>query len=223
MQEILNQETTLVMIKGDGHARRLVGTIIMEIEKMALNLAGIKMLRLSSEQLDTLYQEHKERFFYPRLRAYMQMGPVTLLAVSGENVVAKLLEVKGKNPLAEREQQTLRGKYGINMAVDTIHCSDSVPDGQKEVGLFFRPDELCYNNPEADDYVSTVKEIDDKHQLVGKQRGDYNPLEAPPQNVPGGEAEALIENLLGQFLLSGRTPSPQKSQADISNAVEKSL
>ena len=49
-------------------------------------------------------------------------------------MVASARKLIGKTNPLEAEPGTIRGDYGVNTGRNIVHCSDSVENGQREIG-----------------------------------------------------------------------------------------
>eukprot|EP00955_Chlamydomonas_euryale_P094929 364902-Chlamydomonas_euryale.AAC.8 len=56
------------------------------------------------------------------------------------------------NPLASAPG-TIRGDYGIDVGRNIIHGSDSAPSAQREIALWFKPEELAEYDPAAKPWI----------------------------------------------------------------------
>ncbi|GMA07664.1 nucleoside diphosphate kinase [Tetragenococcus halophilus subsp. flandriensis] len=130
-------EQTLVIIKPDGLARRLLGRIIQRFEDKQLQISQIKIETLSKAQLHEHYHHLADQPFFPRLLDYMMEGPVLLMVVKGEQAISQTRKIVGATDPMEAEMGTLRGDFGINKTRNLIHASDSVDTAQEEITRFF--------------------------------------------------------------------------------------
>ncbi|GAA3010563.1 nucleoside-diphosphate kinase [Tetragenococcus solitarius] len=130
-------EQTLVIIKPDGLARRLIGRIIQRFEDKQLQISQIKKTTLTKAQLYEHYKHLIEQSFFPRLLDYMLEGPVILMVIEGENAVLQTRKIVGVTDPMEAEMGSLRGDYGINKTRNLIHASDSVASADEEIARFF--------------------------------------------------------------------------------------
>jgi nucleoside-diphosphate kinase len=140
-------EKTLTIIKPDAVASQFTGKILALIEDNGLRIIGAKMLHLSSEMADVLYQEHKARSFYPSLQEYMTSGPVLVAILDGEDAVAVLREIMGATVPKDAAIGTIRNLYAeheftASVLENAIHGSDSAESAQREIDFFFKPDEI---------------------------------------------------------------------------------
>ncbi|MEL7567038.1 MAG: nucleoside-diphosphate kinase [Dehalobacterium sp.] len=135
-------EQTFVMIKPDGVQRNLIGEIISRLEKKGLKLIAMKFLRLSEGQATEHYREHLGKGFYQGLIYFITSGPVVAMVWEGENAVAAARKLMGlTNPL-EADPGSIRGMYGMSVGRNIIHGADSVDNAQREIAIYFKPDEL---------------------------------------------------------------------------------
>ena len=136
------QELTFSIIKPNAISKNVIGDIIKTFEDNQLTVAAMKMNQLSKEKCEEFYAEHKERPFFGELVEFMTSGPVVLMALAGENAVAKNREIMGATNPAEAAPGTLRQKYGDSVGENAVHGSDSPESAQRELNLFFEKSEI---------------------------------------------------------------------------------
>jgi nucleoside-diphosphate kinase len=135
-------EQTLAIIKPDAVASNHIGDIIARLEKNGLRVEGLKLTRLHKAQAEKLYEIHKDRPFYNDLVAFMSSGPVVVIALEGENGVAKNREIIGATNPKDAAKGTIRADFASSVTQNAIHGSDSVENAKNEIAFFFTPDEL---------------------------------------------------------------------------------
>ena len=135
-------DRTFVLLKPDAVQRGLVGKVVARFEARGLKLVGLKMLRVSRSLAETYYAEHKGKAFFEPLMQYVGSGPVVAMVLEGDNAVPVVRKMMGKTNSAEAEPGTIRGDYALTIGRNVIHGSDSPETAKKEIGLFFRRDEL---------------------------------------------------------------------------------
>ena len=69
-------ERTLVLIKPDGVARRMVGEIIGRIEAKGLDIAALELKHVSEDLASAHYAEHSDKPFFGSLLEFITSGPV---------------------------------------------------------------------------------------------------------------------------------------------------
>lgn len=135
-------ERTFLMVKPDGVQRSLIGEVVSRFEKKGFKLVGAKMLAISNELAEEHYGEHKERPFFQELVDFITSGPVFAMVWEGENVIAEARKMMGKTNPQEADPGTIRGDFGIQVSMNIIHGSDSPESAKREIGLFFKEEEL---------------------------------------------------------------------------------
>jgi nucleoside-diphosphate kinase len=135
-------ERTLIILKPDAVQRGLIGEIITRFEKKGLVVAGLKFTKIAQQTAETHYEAHKARPFYAGLVAFMTSSPVVILALEGKDAITISRKMMGATFGSKAEPGTIRGDFGVSNAFNLIHGSDSPEAAQKELGLFFKPDEL---------------------------------------------------------------------------------
>jgi nucleoside-diphosphate kinase len=135
-------ERTLIILKPDAVQRGLVGEIIGRLERRGLQLIGLKMLAVERALAERHYAVHQGKPFYDGLIAYITSSPVVAGVLAGHNAVAITRATVGATRPAEAAPGTIRGDLAVDVGRNLIHASDSVENGEQEVNLWFRPDEL---------------------------------------------------------------------------------
>jgi len=129
------------MIKPDGVARGLVGEVISRIEKKGLKIVAMKMIKMSKEQAEKLYEVHKGKPFYDGLIKYVTSGPVVVMVVKGPQAVKVVRNLIGSTNPIEAAFGTIRGDFGLDIGRNIVHASDSPENSLKERSIFFKEDE----------------------------------------------------------------------------------
>ncbi|KAL1777243.1 nucleoside diphosphate kinase B [Sigmodon hispidus] len=148
-----NLERTFIAIKPDGVQRGLVGEIIKRFEQKGFRLVAMKFLRASEEHLKQHYIDLKDRPFFPGLVKYMNSGPVVAMVWEGLSVVKTGRTMLGETNPADSKPGTIRGDFCIQVGRNIIHGSDSVQSAEKEINLWFKPEELVDYKSCAYDWV----------------------------------------------------------------------
>ena len=143
-------ERTYLMVKPDGVQRGLCGEIVSRFEKKGLKLIAMKLMVIPKETAENHYGEHKRKKFYDSLISYITSGPVLAMVWEGENAVSICRNMMGKTNPAESAPGTIRGDYGMVTGLNIIHGSDSVESAEREIRIFFKPEELVSYERTAD-------------------------------------------------------------------------
>jgi len=135
-------EKTLLMVKPDGVQRGLVGEIVKRFEQKGFQLIGAKLLAVSQAQAEFHYAEHKGKPFYDALLSFITSGPVFAMVWQGDQVIALSRALIGKTNSLDALPGTIRGDYAVHTNFNLIHGSDSPESAEREIGNYFRPEEL---------------------------------------------------------------------------------
>lgn len=131
-----------MLLKPDAVQRGLVGEIVRRFEDRGLKVVGMKMLRVSRSLAESYYAEHRGKAFFEPLMAYITSGPVVAMVLEGDGAVTLVRRMMGTTNAAEAEPGTIRGDYGLTIGRNVIHGSDGSESAKREIGFFFKPDEL---------------------------------------------------------------------------------
>lgn len=140
-------ERTFVMVKPDGVQRNLVGEIIRRFETKGFTLVGLKMLKVSRELAEKHYDVHRERPFFGSLVDFICSAPVVATVWEAEGAVAAARNLIGATNPLNAQPGTIRGDYGVSIGRNIIHGSDAIETAQREIGLWFAPEELASWEP----------------------------------------------------------------------------
>ena len=139
------EERTFVAVKPDGVKRGLTGEIIRRFEAKGLKVVALKMLNVTTEMAEQHYAEHKGKSFYDRLIRYIQSGPVVAMVLEGYNAVAAARHLMGKTNPNEADVGTIRADFAQVMEYNVVHGSDSIESAEREIAIYFKPEEICEN------------------------------------------------------------------------------
>jgi nucleoside-diphosphate kinase len=135
-------ERTFVLLKPDTIERKLVGEILQRIERKGFKLLGMKLLRPSTEIVEKHYAEHKGKSFYQGLVDFFLSGPILAMVWEGDKAVELMRLLVGKTHPEDAQPGTIRGDYCYQRGMNLVHSSDSVESAQREINIWFRPEEL---------------------------------------------------------------------------------
>ena len=146
-------ERTFVAIKPDGVKRGLIGNIIRRIEHKGYKIVGLKMLHPTLEIAEQHYAEHKGKPFYQSLINYITSGPIVAMVVEGMNVIEGMRHMMGSTVPNDAQVGTIRADFAQTKEFNTIHGSDSVESAEREINIYFKPEELCEDWKTMMEYV----------------------------------------------------------------------
>ncbi|MDA8213275.1 MAG: nucleoside-diphosphate kinase [Clostridia bacterium] len=146
-------ERTYVMVKPDGVQRNLTGEIIARYEKKGYKLVAMKLIRLTREIAEKHYAEHIGKGFFEGLVEYITSGPVVAMVLEGKDVVAGVRAMNGATNPANAAPGTIRGDLAIEVGRNVVHASDSVASAEREIAIYFGPEELISYEKNVDGWL----------------------------------------------------------------------
>jgi nucleoside-diphosphate kinase len=130
-------EQTLVLVKGDGVRRRLIGEILRRIENKGLDIREMRLMNVSRELAEEHYEEHREKPFFGELVEFITASPVVAMRVEGEGAIQVMRRLMGATNPAEAAPGTIRGDLALSLPDNLVHGSDSPESSARELKLFF--------------------------------------------------------------------------------------
>ncbi|MBU0629247.1 MAG: nucleoside-diphosphate kinase [Nanoarchaeota archaeon] len=145
-------EQSLMLIKPDGLVKSLTGDIISKMSETELKIVGAKVVQVTRELAEEHYQHLREAKFFDELIKYI-MGEyhtkrVLALVYHGEDAIKSIRKIVGSTNPEKAEPTSIRGKYGritsAGVFENVVHASENPKEAEREIKLWFRPDELVY-------------------------------------------------------------------------------
>lgn len=130
------------MLKPGAVERGLVGRILARIEGEGMGIVALKVVKLGREGAERLYEVHRGKPFFRDLVDYVASGPVVAAVVEGVDAVGEVRRVCGVTDPSEAGVGTIRGDFGVSITKNAIHAADSAESAEREIALFFGPDEI---------------------------------------------------------------------------------
>ena len=164
----MRKEATLILIKPDGLKRSLTGNILTRLSETKLEIVAAKIVRVSQTLAETHYAHLKDRPFFSDLVKYIQgelhdRRKVMALVYWGDGAISKCRELAGATNPEEAESTSIRGAYGrittSGLYENVIHVSGNQIEAEREIKLWFQPDEIIV------DLYSTKKIVKDKQRI----------------------------------------------------------
>lgn len=146
-------ENTLVIVKPDGLKKSLTGNILTKLAEARFMIIGAKVLRVSRPLAEQHYQHLKDKPFFNDLIDYIQGKPygpdferVMALVYKGPNAIKRVREIAGATNPEEADSVSIRGAFGRittkGVFENVIHASSDAKDSEREIKLWFKPDEV---------------------------------------------------------------------------------
>ena len=146
-------QRTFLAIKPDGVQRGLIGKIISKLEEKGFKLLGMKFMQVSNDLAQKHYGEHKDKPFFKGLVSFITSGPVVAMAWEGKDAINSIRKMMGKTNPLDAELGTIRGDFGIDIGRNVVHGSDGEESAKREIGLFFKEEELINWKPDIHKWI----------------------------------------------------------------------
>lgn len=134
-------ERTLILIKPDGVARNLTGTILARVEAKGYRIVALSLRRADADLLSRHYAEHVGKPFYQPLVEFMSSGPLVALVAEGHRVIEGFRSLAGATDPTAALPGTIRGDlgrdWGLKVQQNLVHGSDSSDSADREIELWF--------------------------------------------------------------------------------------
>ena len=134
----MSNEQTLSIIKPDAVERNLVEEIKNIFIKNDLKIKENKKIHITKDEAAEFYKVHQSKPFYNDLCSYLSSGPIVVIILEGENAVLANRKLMGATNPKDAEENTIRKLYGISIDKNSVHGSDSIENGKKEIDFFFK-------------------------------------------------------------------------------------
>jgi nucleoside-diphosphate kinase len=133
---------TLSIIKPDAVKRGLIGEVVNRLEQNQLNIVAMKMIHMTKDQAKGFYAVHRERPFFESLTDFMISGPVVVIVLEGDNVIARYRELMGATNFEEAAEGTIRREFATDIEKNVVHGSDAPETAAFEISYFFNSFEI---------------------------------------------------------------------------------
>jgi len=158
----MEKQSCLILIKPDGLVKSLTGNIISSLSETKLKIIGAKIVSVKKELAEKHYSqlrenqikkhgEKKGKEIFEGTMKYI-MGEfhtprVLALIYHGDNAIEKIRCIVGKTNPEDADPVSIRGRYGrihskTGVFENCIHASDSPENAEKEIKLWFKPEEI---------------------------------------------------------------------------------
>ena len=130
-------ERTLSIIKPDGVEKKLIGEVIRRFEKERIRIAAMRMFRLTRREAEGFYAVHRERPFFGSLTEFLSSGPVVVMVLEGDDVIARNRILMGATDPKKAEKGTIRADFADSVERNIVHGSDAPETAKTEIRYFF--------------------------------------------------------------------------------------
>jgi nucleoside-diphosphate kinase len=165
-----NVQQLLILIKPDGLKKSLTGNILTKLSEAKLTIVGAKVVEVSRELASAHYQHLKDKPFFGELIDYIQgkvhgepYNRVLALVYQGDDAIRKLRTLAGATNPEEADPVSIRGAYGRittkGVYENVIHCSSEPSEAEREIKLWFKPEELTVKPYPTKKVKETVEQL----------------------------------------------------------------
>jgi nucleoside-diphosphate kinase len=132
-----SDQRTLSIIKPDGVGKGLVGEVIRRFENEGIRIVAMRMFRLARREAEGFYAVHRERPFFGSLTEFMSSGPVVVMVLEGDDVIARNRALMGATDPKKAEKGTIRADFADSVERNIVHGSDAPETAETEIRYFF--------------------------------------------------------------------------------------
>jgi nucleoside-diphosphate kinase len=135
-------ERTLIIIKPDAVQRHLTGRIIARFEDKGFQLVAVKLVQISKQMARLHYAAHEGKPFFEPAVKFMSSSPSLVMIWQADGIIDMSRKMIGETFGFDAGPGTIRGDFGRSERYNLIHGSDSSESAEKEIEMFFSPDEI---------------------------------------------------------------------------------
>ncbi|MDI6704544.1 MAG: nucleoside-diphosphate kinase [bacterium] len=144
-------QQTLVLIKPDGLKKSLTGNILTRLSETKLEIVAAKIVRVSRQLAEEHYRHMRDKPFFEELIKYIQgelhdRRKVLAMIYWGEDAINKVRVLAGATNPEKADPVSIRGAYGrittLGVYENVIHTSTNEEEAEREIKLWFNPDEI---------------------------------------------------------------------------------
>lgn len=146
-------EATLVIIKPDGLQKSLTGNVLTRLSETKLLILATKIKAVSRQLAEEHYCHMKDKPFFEEIVKYLvgdyHTKRVLALVYYGPDAIQKIRKICGATNPEEADPSTIRGSFGRittkGVYENVIHASGNKEDAEREIKLWFRPEEIVHD------------------------------------------------------------------------------
>ena len=144
-------QSVLILIKPDGLKKSLTGNILTRLSETKLEIVAAKIVSVSEELACEHYRHLKDKPFFKELIKYLRgelhnRRKVMALVYWGPEAITKCRSLAGATNPEEADPTSIRGAYGRittqGVYENVIHVSSDPRDAEREIKLWFQPEEI---------------------------------------------------------------------------------
>ena len=111
-----------------------IGKIINAIEEEGFTISNIKMAKMTEQDAQQFYAEHKGKPFFNKLVEHISSDLVVGLELVADDCIAKWRKLLGPTSPAQAKKESpnsIRAKFGTEGPLNAAHGSDSASSAQR--------------------------------------------------------------------------------------------
>jgi nucleoside-diphosphate kinase len=136
-EQAKGMQRTLSIVKPDGVRKGVAGEVIRRFEAAGIRVVAMRMVRLTRQAAEGFYAVHRERPFFGSLTEFMSSGPIIVMVLEGENVIARNRELMGATDPKKAAPGTIRAALADSVEQNIVHGSDAPETADTEIRYFF--------------------------------------------------------------------------------------
>jgi nucleoside-diphosphate kinase len=131
-------QRTLSIVKPDGVRKGVIGKVVSRFEEAGIRIVAMQMRQLARKDAEGFYAVHRERPFFGELCDFMTSGPVVVMVLEGEDVIARNRALMGATDPKKADPGTIRADFADSIGENIVHGSDAPETAAFEISWFFR-------------------------------------------------------------------------------------
>jgi len=84
---------------------------------------------------------------------FITSSPVVAMVWEGKGVVATARKIIGATNPLNADNGTIRGDFGVDVGRNIIHGSDAIDTAEREIDLWFKPEEISDWQPTVSPWI----------------------------------------------------------------------
>ena len=137
MNPAMKTQRTLSIVKPDGVRKGMIGEVVRRFEASGIRVVAMRMLRLTKKEAEGFYAVHRERPFFGSLTDFMSSGPIVVMVLEGDEVIARNRAIMGATDPKKADKGTIRADFAGSIEQNIVHGSDAPDTAATEIGYFF--------------------------------------------------------------------------------------
>ena len=148
----------MIVVMEPKATKEQIQRMISILEDKGFKIVGMKLLQVTPELAAKHYAEHVGKSFYNRLIYYITSAPIVAMVVQGYNAVESVRHMVGATNPLNADVGTIRADFAQIMEYNVIHASDSLASADREIDIYFRPEEIYDNWQSMEELIAYDEE-----------------------------------------------------------------